>query len=131
MHLGRIKKFIPGTNIVAPLVFGLAKTIMGVGQTIYGIGLGIGSLPLPCYQKDFVRQKFAFRLISHGIGNVGVGILEATPFVNTIFVACQLLNDKMTKSDEKKESFFEVLDRSATGNLLWNLTAKKTKDNYR
>ena len=91
---------------------GVKKLVFsGLLQTIQGLVLVVLSIPRALYHKDFVYHKFAFSQICHGIGNVGVAILELTPVVRRAVWCYRIYSDRMMLQNEKLESFWEARTR--------------------
>ncbi len=94
---------------VIPYVIG--NNILGVFHKILVLGLGefLGGV------KDFFinsgkREESPSRMM-HGIGNIGVGLLEGIPIVRRIFWCFRVYHSREKKSDGSLESFWEARDR--------------------
>lgn len=63
---------------------GCTKVLMGAVQELTGIACGILTFIPAAITGDWSSVKYSWTHIKHGVGNMGAGIVEAIPLVQTV-----------------------------------------------
>ncbi|MEL7431101.1 MAG: hypothetical protein AAGI90_01030 [Chlamydiota bacterium] len=110
---------------------GSLKVVFGVVQSLVGMSLGI--IARLFTRRDSSLTKHAWIHVSHGLGNIGIGLLEAIPVVGSILyrsrypVSLIRLSEESQVSDEKKEISSLVLEGSQENTYFPYLNLVKQK----